>query len=185
MTDEFDAKQLRPGLTPTQVFWRFFLLGPVFSAAVQLLLLNALLLFIFLSGAGGPSSTASFGWAAIWIFAGMEVSGAIEAILVFVFGLPASFLVGVCAMSSYMVLRRVNFVIVLAATLAAVLLENMVAPAAYAGYFATYSVRGPWIPEPPDPDFRAAAVLGLLLHIVSVAICWWLVRKERLSPLVA
>src|SRR6267378_542791 len=43
---EFDVKQLRPNLTPAQVFWRFFLLGPIFGALVQLFLLNVLLLII-------------------------------------------------------------------------------------------------------------------------------------------
>jgi len=183
---EFDVKQLRPNLTPAQVFWRFFLLGPIFGALVQLFLLNVLLLIIFLSNPRAPPPSSDGAAILMWIFAYTEISGAMEAILVFFFGLPASFLVAVCAMCSYMAFRRVNFVVVLAAALAAILLENIVAADAYTGYFATHGVRGPWTPDLPDewsPDLRAAALLGVLLHFVSVSICWWLVRRERLPPL--
>ena len=171
MTDEFDAKQLRPSLTPTEVFGRFFLLGPVFGALVQLLLLNTFLLAAYFGG--GP----------MLIIAGMEISGLIQAFLVFLFGLPASLLVAVCAMASYLVLRRVNFLVVLVAVLAALWLEAYFAPDYYTGYLASHGVRGPWQSGEPDPAPQLAVVLCWVLHFVPAFICFWLVRKERLPPL--
>jgi hypothetical protein len=182
MTDEFDAKQLRPSLTPTEVFGRFFLLGPVFGALVQLFLLNAFLLSIYLSFPDRPSSTISFVDGPILIIAGMEISGLIQAILVFLFGLPASLLVAVCAMSSYLVLRRVNFLVVLVAVLAALWLEEYFAPDYYTGYLASHGLRGPWQPSEPDPAPQLAVVLCWVLHFVPAFICFWLVRNKRLPP---
>ena len=177
MTDQFDAKQLRPSLTPDQVFGRFVLLGPVFGALVQLFLLNALLLQMYLSIPdqlrGGP----------IWIIAGMEVSGLIQAFLIFLFGLPAGVLVAVCATSSYLVLRRVHFLVVFVAVLAALWLEAYFAPDYYTGYLASHGVRGPWQSGEPDPAPQLAVVLCWVLHFVPAFICFWLVRKERLPPL--
>jgi len=182
MTAEFDAKQLRPSLTPAQVFGRFFLLGPVFGALVQLFLLNAFLLSMYLSFPDRLSSCTSFGAGPIWIIAGMEISGLIEAFLVFLFGLPASLLVAVCAMSSYLVLRRVNFLVVLFAVLAALWLEEYFAPDYYTGYLASHGLRGPWQPSEPDPAPQLAVVLCWVLHFVPAFICFWLVRNQRLPP---
>ena len=171
MTAEFDAKQLRPSLTPAEVFGRFFLLGPVFGALVQLLLLNTFLLVAYFGG--GP----------IWIIAGMEISGLIQAFLVFLFGLPASLLVAVCAMASYLVFRRVNVLVVLVAVLAALWIEEYFVPDYYTGYLASHGVRGPWQSGEPNPAPQLAAVLSWVLHFVPAFICFWLVRKERLPPL--
>ena len=173
MTAEFDAKQLRPSLTPAEVFGRFFLLGPVFGALVHLFLLNAFLLPAYLSipvgGGAGP----------IWFIAGMEVSGLIQAIFVFLFGLPASLLVAVCAMSSYLVLRRVNFLVVVVAVLVALWLEEHFAPDYYTGYLASHGLRGPWLSGEPGPTPRQAVVLSWVLHFVPAFICFWLVRNKR------
>jgi|SRR5215203_3830606 len=182
MTAEFDAKQLRPSLTPAQVFGRFFLLGPVFGALVQLFLLNAFLLSIYLSFPDRPSSTISFVEGPIWIIAGMEISGLIQAFFVFLFGLPASLLVAVCAMASYLVLRRVNFLVVLVAVLAALWLEEYFAPDYYTGYLASHGLRGPWLSGEPDPAPQQAVVLCWVLHFVPAFICFLLVRKQRLPP---
>jgi hypothetical protein len=171
MTDEFDAKQLRPSLTSTEVFGRFFLLGPVFGALVQLFLLNTFLLADYFGG--GP----------ILIIAGMEISGLIQAFLVFLFGLPAGLLVAVCAVSSYLVLRRVSLVVVIVAVLGALTLESYFAPDYYTGYLASYGLRGPWLLGEPAPTPRRAIVLSWVLHFVPAFICFWLVRKERLPPL--
>jgi hypothetical protein len=174
MTAEFDAKQLRPSLTPTEVFGRFFLLGPVFGALVQLVLLNALLLSIYLSSSGGGGP--------ILIIAGMEISGLIQAFFVFLFGLPASLLVAVSAMSSYLALRRVSFLVVLVAVLAALWLEAYFVPDYYTGYLASHGLTGPWQVGEPDPAPKLAVVLSWVLHFVPAFICFWLVRKERLPP---
>jgi hypothetical protein len=173
MSAEFDAKQLRPSLTPTEVLGKFFLLGPVFGALVQLFLLNTFLLSVYLSspGGGGP----------ILIIAGMEISGLIQAFFIFLFGLPASLLVAVCAMSSYLVLRRVNFLVVLVAVLAALWLEEYFAPDYYTGYLASHGLTG-WQAGEPDPAPQLAAVLCWVLHFVPALICFWLVRNTRLPP---
>lgn len=171
MTDEFDAKQLRPSLTPAEVFGRFFLLGPVFGALVQLFLLNTFLMIAYFGG--GP----------ILFIAGMEISGLIQAFLVFLFGLPASLLVAVCAMSSYLVLRRVNFLIVLVAVLAALWLEEYFVPDYYTGYLAAHGLSGPLQSSEPHPAPRLAVVQCWALHFVPAFMCFWLVRKERLPPL--
>jgi hypothetical protein len=182
MTGEFDAKQLRPSLTPAEIFGRFFLLGPVFGALVQLFLLNAFLLSIYLSFPDRPSSTMSFVDGPILIFAGMEISGLIQAFFVFLFGLPASLLVAVSAMSSYLVLRRVNFLVVLVAVLAALGLEAYFVPGYYTGYLASHGLTGPWQVGEPDPAPQLAVVLAWVLHFFPAFICFWLVRKERLPP---
>ena len=138
---------------------------------------------IYLSIPDRLSSNTSFGGGPIWIIAGMEISGLIQAFFVFLFGLPASLLVAVCAISSYLVLRRVNFLVVLVAVLAALWLEEYFAPEYYTGYLAAYGLRGPWQPSEPDSSPRLAVVLCWGLHFVPAFICFWLVRKERLPPL--
>ena len=180
MTDVFDTEQLRPSLDPAQVFWKFFLLGPVFGALVQLFLLNALLLAGYLSTPQRPGSAESFG--ALWMIGGMEVSGLIQGVLVLLFGLPAALLVAVCAMSSYLVLQRVSFLVVLVAVLAALTLEAYLAPGYYTGYLASYGLMGPWQLGEPAPTPGRAIVLNWVLHFVPAFICFWLVRKTRLPP---
>ena len=85
-------------------------------------------------------------------------------------------------MASYLVLRRVNFLVVLVAVLAALWLEEYFAPDYYTGYLASHGLRGPWLSGEPDPAPQQAVVLCWVLHFVPAFICFLLVRKQRLPP---
>jgi hypothetical protein len=174
MTHQLDAKLILEDLDPSRVFWVFFLFGPLFAALLQLLLLN-LSLFPALVAISEPAQ--------LLLVAAAEVSGMVETILVFLFGLPAGLLIAVCATSSYLMLRRVDFLVVAAAVLAAIWLEGFFASDFYTGYLASHGVSGPWQPGAPAPTPRRAVVLWWVLHVVPAFICWWLVRKKRLPPL--
>jgi hypothetical protein len=174
MTHQLDAKLILEDLSPSRVFWVFFLYGPAFAALLQLLLLN-LSLFPALVTISDPFQ--------VLLVATMEVSGMMEAILVFLFGLPASLLIAVCATSSYLILRRVDFLVVAAAVLSVIWLEGFFAPDFYTGYLASYGVSGSWQSGAPAPTPRRAVVLCWVLHVFPAFICWWLVRKKRLPPL--
>jgi hypothetical protein len=167
------VKLVRENLSPLHIFWVFFLVGPAFAALLQLLLLNALFLGISLR-AGGPFP--------LWLLVPIEISGLVETALILVFGLPVSFLVAVCAIYSYLALRRVSLLIVFAAVLSAIWLEYDLASDTYFSYFASHGLRGPWTPGDEGPHPRQAVLLCWLLHLVPVSICWWIVRKKRLPP---
>jgi hypothetical protein len=162
------VKLVRENLSPLYIFWVFFLVGPAFAGLLQLLLLNALFLGI------SPIP--------LWLFVPMEISGLVETALVLLFGFPVSFLAAVCAIYSYLVLRRVSLLIVFAAVLLAIWLEYDLASDIYFSYFASHGLRGPWTPGDEGPHPRQAILLCWLLHLVPVSICWWIVRKKRLPP---
>jgi hypothetical protein len=167
----FGVKLDRQNLNPSRIFWVFLLCGPACAALLQLLLVNAFFLDLLFDA---PS---------LWLLVPIEISGLAETALILLFGFPVSFLVAVCAVSSYLALRRVNLLIVLAATLAAIWLENNFASDAYTGYFVSYGLRGPWQPDGPRPHPRQAIILVWLLHLIPASFCWWIVRNKRLPPL--
>jgi len=167
-------------LAPSGVFLTFFLLGPVFAAALQFLLLNILLWVI--SHQSQVVVTPDKGSFTVLIGA-MEASGLIEAILVFLFGFPASLLVAAFATLSYLSAKRVTVLAVVAAVVTAVFLEGVSAPATYFGYFASHGVRGPWRPDELGPDETGAIFLVWLLHLLPALMCWWFVRDLRKPPL--
>jgi hypothetical protein len=164
-TEEHDQKKIRNRLHPVDIFIVFFLVGPLLGA---LLVELAHILFLLIWGyhflelaARSPGMLVGF------------ATG--EAIIIYFFGLPAGFLVAVCALSSYFVYRRVRFIVVLAAALAAIGLENLT-QYRDVGYMAFGEDREGVI------DGWSAAVQQLLMHVVPATICWALVRNERLRP---
>jgi hypothetical protein len=173
------VKLIRENLDPSQVFWTFFLLGPALAALLQVLFLNVDLMPIWVGSFRTSPQQAGI---PLWLLAMAEASGLIGAIFVFLFGLPASLLVAVCAISSYLVLRRVSFLVVLVAVLAALWLEEYFLPDYYTGYLASHGLRGPWTPGEPSPAPRRAVILCWVLHFVPAFICFWLVRNKRLPP---
>jgi hypothetical protein len=52
-------------------------------------------------------------------------------------------MIAASAVFSYLIVKKVNVVAVVAAVVAAISLEGLLAPSAYYDYFASYSVRGP------------------------------------------
>jgi hypothetical protein len=165
-------------LAPSRVFLTFFLLGPAFAAAIQLLLLNVLLLVVFLLSPGPPVRPGDGSLIAL-LFGAMELSGVAEAILVVLFGFPASFMVAASATASYFVVKRVSVVAVVAAVVAAISFEGILAPGAYFDYLASHSVRGPWVPDEQRTGETMAIFLVCLLHLLPALMCWWLVRDMR------
>jgi hypothetical protein len=158
-----------------RVFSTFFLLGPAIAAAIQLLLLNLLLLAIFLKNSSSPVPDRTL--VVAMLICGMELSGVTEAVLIFFFGLPASFMVAASATASYFVGKRVSIIAVVAAVVAAMSFEGLLARGTYFDYLASHGVRGPMIPgelrtENPIP-------LSCVLHILPALMCWWLVRGMR------
>jgi|SRR5579871_4027381 len=115
-------------LAPSRVFLTFFLLGPVFAAAMQLLLLNVLLLVIFLLSPGPPARPGDGWWFVALLFGAMELSGVAEAILIVLFAFPASLMVAASATVSYVVVKRVSVVAVVTAVVAAISFEGILAP---------------------------------------------------------
>lgn len=180
MTQGLEVKLIRENTDPSQVFWTFFLLGPALAASLQLLLLNLGLLIVFLRSLDG---LLQHGWSGPLLLLGaVEISGVIGAMLVFIFGLPASLLIALCAMLSYLTLRRVNLVVVLAAVFAAIWLEDKLAPDFYTGYLASHGVSGPWPPNDAGTHPWQGLFLVWLLHLIPASICLWLVRRKRLPP---
>jgi hypothetical protein len=161
------------------VFLTFFLLGPVFAAAMQLLLLNVLLLVVFLLSPGPPARPGDGWWFVALLFGAMELSGVAEAILVVLFAFPASLMVAASATVSYVVVTRVSVVAVVAAVVAAISFEGILAPGAYFGYLASHSVRGPWVPNGEGTPGAITVFLVCLLHLLPALMCWWLVRDMR------
>jgi hypothetical protein len=167
-------------LAPSRIFLTFFLLGPVFAAAMQLLLLNVLLMVVFLLSRGPPVRHDDGHFIAL-MFGAMELSGVVGMILVFLFGFPASLMVAASATVSYFVVKRVSVVVVVAAVVAAISFEGILAPGAYFDYLASHGVRGPWVPEGTNETM--AIFLVCLLHLIPALMCWWLVRDVRKPPL--
>jgi hypothetical protein len=178
------ACEARGSLAPSRIFLTFFLLGPAFAAALQLLLLNVMLLVLFLLDIQRHPVPPGGGWFVALLFGGMELSGAVEAILIYLLGLPASLIVAASATLSYLAVKRVSVVAVVAAVAAANLLEGILAPGAYLDYLAWHGVRGPWVPEVPDEQGTDATGAGVifavfLLHLLPALMCWWLLRRRR------
>jgi hypothetical protein len=140
-------------------------------------------LFVFLLDIQRYPGPPGGGWFIALLFGGMELSGAIEAILIYLFGLPASLIVAASATLSYLVVKRVSVVAVVAAVAAANLLEGILAPGAYLDYLAWHGVRGPWVPDEGTDATGAGVIFAVfLLHLLPALMCWWLLRRRRLSP---
>jgi hypothetical protein len=73
-------------------------------------------------------------------------------------------MIAVSAVFSYLIVKKVSVVAVVAAVVAAISLEGLLAPSAYFDYFASYSVRGPWVPNEQNTDEVGAVFLVCLLH---------------------
>jgi hypothetical protein len=156
-TEEYDQRRIRNGLHPVEIFIAFFLVGPLLGALLLVVVHNLMLLIwgyhIF----------------ELWERDLKPVLGLaiIDAMLAYFFALPAGFLVAVCAVSSFFVFRRVSLIVVLAAALAAIGLENAVQYYADIGLMAL------------GENIDGVILLQLLIHLVPATICWVLVRNER------
>jgi hypothetical protein len=103
------------------------------------LLLNVLLLVFFLLSPGPPVRPGD-GLLIALLFGGMELSGVAEAILVVLFGFPASLMVAASATVSYFVVKRVSVGAVVAGVVAAISFEGILAPGTYFDYLASHGI---------------------------------------------
>jgi hypothetical protein len=173
------AKIRRRSLPASDVFLIFFLLGPAFAASILILLANGALLVDHFDDPSPPLPDR-FG-VALLLLIPMELYSVVLAIQVVLFGLPASFLVATSATISYFVVKRVSIVAVIAALVAAIPLELMLAPS-YFNYLRSHNVRRPLASDEAGMDATGAIFLGCVLHLVPALICWALVRDVRIRP---
>ena len=168
--------QVRQGSFPaSEVFLIFFLLLPAFAAVMQLLLLNVQLLVVYFIN---EPVREGFGVAAALLFIAMELSGLVGAVVIFFCLFPVSLIVAAFATVSYFVVKRVSVVAVVAAVVAAISLEEILAP----GLLASYHFRGPYVPAEWVPDATMATFLACLLQLLPALICWAHVRDVRKRP---
>jgi hypothetical protein len=161
----------------SKVFFTFCFVGPAFAAAIQLLLLNFFLLTIYLQSPAIPAPSGS-GLAHLLVIGVVELLGVIEAIWIILFGFPAGIVVAAAATLSYLTVKRVSVIAVVAAVGAAAFFEQILARGSYLDYLAVYDVRG-HVLDGQDRNETSAAFLLWVLHVLPALTCWWLVKDMR------
>ena len=153
------------------MFQCFLLVVPAIGALLILLFRIALAIQFALQF-GAPSTGAPT--TPMLLFA---VVGTVETVFVFIHGLPIAFLIALCALLSYLVFRRVSFVIVLVAMVVAVGFENVVIPLSSHGVLVSDDVL---VSDEEQVRVLQLHPLQVLIHLIPAVICWWIVRNERL-----